>query len=61
LRLVLLAPLQQLQRLLLQRRFAGPVAHLGHALLVGRQFGVELGQLDVEALDVRVDLLGLAH
>lgn len=50
------APLQDLERFLLQRRFAGAVAHFGHALLVGGEFGVEFGEFDVDGFDVRVGL-----
>jgi len=41
--LVLLAALEEFERFLLERGFAGPLAHFGHALLVGCQFGVEFG------------------
>ena len=39
---------------MLEGGLSGPVAHLGHALLVGGEFGVELGEFDVDAFDVGV-------
>lgn len=39
---------------MLQGGFPRPVAHLGHAGLVGGEFGIEFGELDVEGVDVCV-------
>ncbi len=53
-----LPSLQDLEGFLFQGGFAGAVAHLGHALLVGGQFGIQFGEFDVEGFDVGVCLLG---
>ena len=47
-----LPALQELERFLPQRRFPGSVAHFRHSGLVGGEFGVYLGEFDVEAVDV---------
>lgn len=54
--LVLFPLLEDFEGFLLNRRLAGAVAHLCELLLVGAQFGVELGELDIEAFYPRVDL-----
>lgn len=41
---------------MLDGSFAGAVAHFGELLLVGGEFGVEFGELDVEAFYSCVDL-----
>jgi hypothetical protein len=56
LRLVHLALLQDLDRFLLDRRLARPIAHPREALLVGAEFAVELSQFDIDGVDARVDL-----
>lgn len=58
LRLVQLAPLQDLERFLPQRRFARSVAHFRHARLVGGEFGVEFGEFHVERVDMGFCLMG---
>ena len=50
------AALQDLEGFLLEGGFAGAVAHFGHALLVGGEFGVEFGEFDVDGFDVGVCL-----
>ena len=50
------AALEDLERFLLDGRFPGAVAHLGHASLIGGQFGRLFGDFDVKGFDVRVDL-----
>ena len=48
------AALEDLEGFLFEGGFAGAVSHLGHALLVGGEFGIEFGELDVDAFDVGV-------
>jgi hypothetical protein len=56
LRLVHLALLEDFEGFGLDSGFAGAVAHLGELGLVGGEFGVEFGELDVDGFDAGVDL-----
>ncbi|EPE03073.1 f-box wd-40 repeat-containing protein [Ophiostoma piceae UAMH 11346] len=56
LRLVLLAALQHLERFLLERGLAGPVAHATELGLVGAELGIDGGEFAVEGLDAVVDV-----
>ena len=48
LRFVLFSALKDLECLLAQGVFAGPIPHFGEARLVGREFGVEGGEFYVD-------------